>query len=367
MDIPFLDLDAQYSQIKEKIGKKIIEVIESKKFIQGPYVEEFCNHFLKVHGGNFACGCSNGTSAISVALRSLKIGQGDEVITVTNTFIATVEAIAEVGAKIVLADCRADTYGLDLNQVEKLITPNTKAIIPVHLYGNPVEMDRLQTIAKTHNLKIIEDCAQAHLATYESQVVGSFGDFGSFSFYPGKNLGAYGDAGLLIGRDSDSFKLAKMYIDHGRNKKYEHEFLAGNFRMDGIQAAILNIKLEFIDEWTNQRINLAKRYDDFLKEKGFKVIESHSNSKCVYHLYIVEVSNREEVMTALKSENISCGIHYPIPLHLQPALKALDHSKGDFPESERLADRIISLPIFPEMNKEKQNFVIEQFLKIAKK
>ena len=366
MPVPFVDLEAQYKQIKPEVLRAVEEVIDSRKFVMGDYEREFSKGFSEIQGSKFAVGCSNGTSAITVALRALGIKAGDEVITPVNSFFATPEAIVEVGATPVFVDCEPSGYSIDLNELEAAINEKTKCIIPVHLYGNPSDMISIKAIADKYNLKIIEDCAQAHLASIDGKGVGSFGEFGTFSFYPGKNLGAYGDAGEVTSQDEQLDKLATMHINHGRTKKYEHDFCAGNFRMDGIQAAILNVKLKYISEWTDNRIKAAACYDAVLKEKGFKTLEVKAGNKCVYHLYPVEVSNRDEVMEHLKQVGIGCGIHYPIPLHLQPALSYLGHKSGDFPITESASLRMISLPIFPEITEEQINLVISEFLKVAK-
>lgn len=366
MKVPFVDLNAQYELIRDEMIKTTIEVLDSKNFIEGPYVENFSKSFVAVHGGEYAWGCSNGTSAISVALNVLKIGPGDEVITVANTFFATVEAIAEVGAKIVLVDCDPATYSIDIKKVREKINKNTKAIIPVHLYGNPVNMTELCLLAEEFNLLIIEDCAQAHMAKHKNQAMGSFGSFGTFSFYPGKNLGACGDAGLILAKNAELLKQVKMFVNHGRLGKYEHEILAGNHRMDGIQAAILSVKLKYLSEWTKKRQAIAKRYDESLKKAGFKVIEVDEQNECSYHLYVVEVSNREEVSEHFRKNDIGFGVHYPIPMHKQPALSHLNFREGDFPVSEKAAKRILSLPMYAELTEEQQRYVIQNFFEVAK-
>lgn len=366
MEVPFVDLNAQYNVIKNEIINTVTEVLEAKSFIEGPYAEDFCKNFMKTHGGTFAWGCSNGTSAISVSLKILGVGPGDEVITVANTFFATVEAIAEVGAKIVLVDCDPATYSMDIKQVREKINKKTKAIIPVHLYGNPVDMTALSKLAEEFNLLIIEDCAQAHMAKHNNIAVGTFGSCGTFSFYPGKNLGACGDAGLILTKNSDLLKNIKMYVNHGRLGKYEHEILAGNYRMDGMQAAILNVKLKYLDGWTKKRQAVASFYDKELKKAGFKVIEVSEKNVCSYHLYVVEVRNRDEVSERFKNMKIGCGVHYPIPMHLQPALSHLEYREGDFPISEKTAKRIISLPMYAELTEEQQKYVIQNFLEVAK-
>lgn len=364
--IPLLDLNAQYAKIKPEVLEAIEKVLDSKKFIMGDFEKKFSKDFCEIHGSIYGVGCSNGTSAITVSLRALGIGPGDEVITVANSFFATPEAIVEVGAKPVFVDCEPNGYGIDCDQLEEAVNENTKAIIAVHLYGNPCDMFRVKKIADKYSLKIIEDCAQAHLASLNKKAVGTFGEFGTFSFYPGKNLGAYGDAGEVITQSEELFKISTMHINHGRTKKYEHDFCAGNFRMDGIQAAILSVKSKYISSWTDSRIKAAHLYDELIKSKGFKTIDTLEGAKCVYHLYPVEVSNRDEVMNVLKENDIQCGIHYPIPLHLQPALSYLGYKRGDFPISEKVAQRMISLPIFPEITKEQIKRVVEVFLGVAK-
>ena len=366
MTVPFVDLDAQYQSIKPEILKAIEGILDSKDFIQGKSVEDFSKLFNEVHGTKYTVGCANGTSAITVAFRTLGIGIGDEVITVANSFFATPEAIAEVGAKPVFVDCDPETYGIDISKIEAKITSKTKAIVPVHLYGNPSDMDAIMKIAKKHNLKVVEDCAQSVMATLNGKATGTFGDIGTFSFYPGKNLGAYGDAGAVITQDEGLRQNLAMQVNHGRTKKYEHDFLAGNFRMDGIQAAVLSVKLRHLNDWTNKRIAHAKRYDELLKASGLKVIKTLPGAKCVYHIYLIELSNRDAVMNHFKEKGIQCGIHYPIPLPLQPALQYLGHKKGDFPVTERCSEQILSLPMYPEMTREMQDTVVAELLKVAK-
>ena len=254
------------------------------------------------------------------------------------------------------------TYGIDCSLIEKAVTKKTKAVIPVHLYGNPCDMETLCELAKNHKLDIIEDCAQAHLATYKDRPVGMFGRAGTFSFYPGKNLGACGDAGFVL-TDTETFlQKVSMHVDHGRKTKYSHDFMAGNYRMDDIQAAILSVKCKYITQWTELRIQAAKKYNDLLGPYGLKVIEVLPEAKCVYHLYVVEVDCREKIMKEFKAQKIGCGIHYPIPMSLQPACSFLGHKKGDFPVSEKVAERILSLPMYPELTETSIKNVTE-FLK----
>ena len=358
-NIPFLDLAAQYRNIKPEIQAAIGEVLDSMALVQNRFCRQFAQEFLARHGGHFGVGCSNGTSALILALRALEIGSGDEVITVNNTFFATVEAIAAVGAKPVLVDCLPDTYGIDCSMVDRAVTTKTKAIIPVHLYGNPCNMDALCELARAHNLHIIEDCAQAHLATWKGQAVGTFGAAGTFSFYPGKNLGAYGDAGFVLTRDRQLLDTVTMHLNHGRMSKYEHQFMAENYRMDDIQGAVLRVKCQYLREWTDRRVSIAGQYDELLKVKGYKVIHVEPESECVYHLYIVETDKREEVVEIFKANNIGYGIHYPVPMSRQPACQELGYKRGSFPVSECIAERILSLPLYPEMTDEAVRRVAE--------
>ncbi|MCB0393892.1 MAG: DegT/DnrJ/EryC1/StrS family aminotransferase [Bdellovibrionales bacterium] len=366
MNIPFVDLRTQYDGIKSEIKQAIESVFEEQAFIQGPIVEKFSNHFCEIQGIPYGIGCSNGTSAITAALRVLGVGPGDEVILPTNTFFATAEAVVEVGGKPVLCECKDSNYSVDVIDLESRINSRTRAIMPVHLYGLPAEMDELEKVAKAKGLYLIEDSAQAHLAKYKGRSVGTFGDFATFSFYPGKNLGAYGDAGFIASQHKDNIDKVARYIDHGRSEKYLHSEFGTNFRMDAIQAAVLNVKLKYIKDWTLSRQKIARIYDENLLKSDFKVLENNINGPSVYHLYVVEVSNREDVMSALKQRGISTGIHYPVPLHLQPAFKNMGYRLGDFPIAEKAASRMMSLPIFPEMTQEQQEFVTQEFLSVAK-
>lgn len=362
--IPFMDLEAQFKSLEPELRAAMEDVLKNRSFIQGPAVQKFEKEFLKIHGGRFGVGCSNGTSAITVALRALGIKPGDEVLVPNHTFFGTVEPVVEVGAVPVLVDVDPEFHQMDLNFAAKKITAKTKAIIPVHLYGLPEPMDKVMEFAKTHNLKVIEDCAQAHLAKWKGQPVGTFGDIATFSFYPGKNLGAFGDAGFILTENEDYYKFIKRYINHARTDKYVHEFFGGNFRMDGLQGAVLNVKLKKIAEWSERRRELAKAYDERLK--NFAVLKPRAGATPVYHLYVVEVSNREDVAKAFDKAKIGYGIHYPVPLNAQPAFSKFGYKPGDFPVSEKMASRIISLPFYPEMTLAQMDFVTSEFLKVAK-
>lgn len=366
MKIPFMDLDAQFRSLEAPLRTAIDEILVNKAFIQGPATEKFNKAFLAAHGGAYGIGCSNGTSAITVALRALNIGPGDEVLVPNHTFFGTVEPIAEVGAKPVLVEIDEKWRQMDLKDAARKVTKKTKAIIPVHLYGLAEPMDQVMAFAKEHGLKVIEDCAQAHLAKWKGQAVGTFGEFGTFSFYPGKNLGAFGDAGFILTQEQKHFEFVRRYINHARTDKYLHEFFGGNFRMDGLQGAVLAVKVPKLAEWSERRRDLAKAYDEQLSTKGFRVLNPRPESTPVYHLYVVEVANRDEVMKGLDQAGIGYGVHYPVPLNCQPALASLGYKKGQFPVSEAFAERILSMPFYPEMKPEQMQYVCQHFLKVAK-
>jgi dTDP-4-amino-4,6-dideoxygalactose transaminase len=365
--IPLVDLAAQYKGIRHEILAKIEELLESRSFIQGEYVAEFENRFTKLHGASFGSGCSNGTSAIQLALLALGIGRGDEVITVPNTFIATAEGIMHTGAKPVFVDIDPHTYGIDAKKIEAAITPRTRAILPVHLYGNPSDMEAIMGIARKHRLMVVEDCAQAHLAKFGGRHIGTFGDAATFSFYPGKNLGAYGDAGFVFSSTREHEVLVRKLLDHGRMSKYEHDLVGYNHRMDGIQAAILLVKLKYLQEWTDKRRRNAAMYNEMLGDSGIQLMQATPGSEPVYHLYVVQVSNRTEVIDYLKSKGITSSIHYPVPLHLQPALASLGYQRGAFPVTEAAAERIVSLPMCAELSLDQVEFIARECNKVARR
>ncbi|OHD13755.1 MAG: hypothetical protein A2086_13490 [Spirochaetes bacterium GWD1_27_9] len=365
--IPLVDLGKQYQNIKKEILQKIEEVLESKAFILGEYVAEFENKFAKLHNVKYCSGCSNGTSALFLALSALGIKSGDEIITTTHTFIATAEAICHVGAKPVFVDIDPKTYNIDISQIEKAITEKTKAIIPVHIYGNPVDMIKINEIAKKYNLFVIEDAAQAHLAEFDGQKVGTFGNAATFSFFPGKNLGAYGDAGAVVSNSTDVIDVVRKLLDHGRSQKYLHELVGYNERMDGIQAGILLVKMKYIEEWTKKRIENAKIYNDLLKDNPAIIIPfSEDKARHVYHLYVIQVNNRQAVMDYLKNKGITTSIHYPVPLHLQQAFSKFGYKKGDFPVAEEVSQKILSLPMYPELNTEQIEFICDEITKVVR-
>jgi dTDP-4-amino-4,6-dideoxygalactose transaminase len=364
--IPFVDLEGQYRKLKPQIASAIDEVLESRAFIQGPFAARFEKEFADVLGARHGIGCANGTAAISLALEAMGIGRGDEVITVSHTFFATAEAIYHVGATPVFVDIDPDSYTLDAALLEAAITPRTKAIIAVHLYGTPADMDAINAVAARHGLKVVEDAAQAHLATYRGKSAGTLGDAASFSFYPGKNLGAFGDAGFITTSSDETAQRLRRLRDHGRLSKYEHDVIGYNQRMDGLQAAILSVKLKYLAEWTETRRRNAARYDARLQAKGFKTIKAPDHTRSAYHLYVVEVENREEMLKILGEAGIGCGVHYPVPLHLQPALKQRITGRDALPHTERAAARVLSLPMCGELTEDGVERVCDTFLAHAR-
>ncbi len=361
MSIPLVDLKAQYASIKQEIDQAVFGVLESCNFILGGEVESFEKEFADFCETKYAIGCANGTDALTLALRALGIKQGDEVITQPNTFIATTEAITANGARPVFIDIESDTFNINPELIEKAITPKTKAILPVHLFGQPAKMDKIMAIAQKYNLKVIEDAAQAHGAKYYSKRAGSFGDIACFSFYPGKNLGAYGDGGAVATSDEQLAQKIRMLRNHGREKKYEHEMEGVNSRLDELQAAVLRVKLRHLDEWNKARRERADIYNRLLQDiNGLVLPFEVSGAESVYHLYVVRAQNRDKLQAVLKEQGIASGVHYPIPLHLQPAYQWLGLGKGDFPEAEKSADEILSLPMYPELSLADQEKIAQE-------
>jgi len=359
LKIPFVDLKAQYDSIKDEINQTIHYVIQDSAFIGGKYLSTFEKNFTEYIGTKHCIGVANGTDALFIALKCLGIKEGDEVITVANSFIATSEAITATGARVVFVDCDEKTYNIDVQKIEKFITKRTKAIIPVHLYGQPADMDKVLEIAKKYNLYVIEDAAQAHGAQYKGKNIGTFGECACFSFFPGKNLGAYGDAGAIVTNNDELAQKIRMFANHGRVEKYNHEFEGINSRLDGLQAAILDVKLKHLEKWTERRRTIAKMYDEGLKDTVV-VPDVKCDVKHVYHLYVIRTKNRENVKKYLEDKGISIGIHYPIPLPFLKAYNYLKHKPEDFPFAYKLKDEILSLPIHGDMTEEQVGFVIEQ-------
>ena len=360
MKVQFLDLKAQYRSIKEEVENSLQEVMENTAFASGPFVRTFEEEFANFCGAKYCVGVNSGTSALHVALLAHNIRPGDEVITVSNTFIATVWAITYCGAVPVFVDVDPDTYLINPDLIEKAITKKTKAILPVHLYGQPADMDSINEIAKKHNLVVIEDAAQAHAATYNGKRIGSLGNTTCFSFYPGKNLGAYGEGGAVVTDDIDIANHMRMLRDHGQSKRYYHDLIGFNYRMDGFQGAILSIKLKYLQEWTERRNEIAKSYKDGLKNiNGLQVLSIRNNVVSAFHLFVILTHHRNDLINYLTEKGISTGLHYPIPVHLQKAYKHLGYKKGDFPNSEYLANNCISLPMYAELTTDMVDTVID--------
>jgi dTDP-4-amino-4,6-dideoxygalactose transaminase len=357
-----VDLKVQYDSIKTEIDAAIASVIGQTAFVGGPFVKEFEEAFARYCGMEQCVGVANGTDALFIALKALGIGPGDEVITVANSFIATSEAVRMAGARVVFVDINPKTYNIDVERIEERITPNTKAIIPVHLYGQPADMDPILAVAKKHGLRVVGDAAQAHGAQYKGRPISQLADITCFSFYPGKNLGAYGDAGALVTNNEEWAVNARMLANHGRTKKYDHDFEGVNSRLDGLQAAILSVKLRHLEQWTEGRRVNARRYQQALTRTGVVTPVEIENVRSVYHLYVIRVpgGGREQLQEYLKTQGISAGIHYPIALPFLNAYKHLGGRHEDFPHASKAAAEILSLPMFPELTAEQVAYVADR-------
>jgi dTDP-4-amino-4,6-dideoxygalactose transaminase len=347
--IPLVGLFDQYQNIKSEIDTAIQNIINSSAFVGGEAVRSFEKDFAAYCEAKACVGVGNGTDALYLTLRALGVGPGDEVITVAHTFIATSEAIAMAGAFPVFIDVLDDTMLMDPSKIEAAITPRTKAIIPVHLYGQSCDMDAIMEIARKHGLKVVEDAAQAHGGRWRGQRVGSIGDAATFSFYPGKNLGAFGDAGAVVSQDEDLMEHVRMLANHGRLEKYTHKMEGVNSRLDGMQAAILSVKLRHLDEWNSKRRAHADFYLDSLSHDEFRPQAVNPNAEPVWHLFVVRVAEREALQKKLKDEGVATGIHYPVPLHLQPAYQHRQIPLGSLPVTEAAANQVVSLPMYAEL------------------
>ena len=364
MKIPLMNLNLQYEQLKDKIDKTMAEIAQNSRFILGKETLDFEGEICEYCNIKYAIGVASGTDALILALTAMGIGCGDEVITTPLTFVATAEAVSRVGAKPVFVDIDPSTYNIDPAKIEEAITPKTKAIIPVHLYGNPCDMDSILKITNSHKLKVIEDAAQAIGSVYNNCKIGSFGNTGCFSFFPGKNLGAFGDAGMIVTNEKDIAEKVRLLRVHGTTSKYHHSIIGFNSRLDNLQAAILSIKLTKLDEWTENRRKIAARYNSALKDLVI-VPREEPKGKHVYHLYIIRVKEgkRDALLSYLNENGIGARAYYPVPLHLQECYKNLEYKKGDFPESERAALETIALPAFPELKINEQNYIIDMVKK----
>lgn len=350
--VPFVDLSAQYPTIAPEINEAIAKVIHDTDFILGREVGLFEEEFAAYCEAKYAVGVDSGTSALELALRAYEIGPGDEVITAANTFIASALAISHAGAKPVLVDVDPFTYTIDVAGIAKAITARTKAILPVHLYGHPAHMDPIRELAEKHGLVVIEDACQAHGARYKGKRAGSLGHAAAFSFYPGKNLGAFGDGGMVVTNDREIAKRLEMLRNYGQKEKYHHQFRGYNRRLDTLQAAILRVKLKYLEKWNAARCWNAKLYQESLEGTGVVIPIEAAGAESVWHLFVIRTENRDVLRENLVSRGISPGIHYPIPIHLQPAYKDLGHKRGDFPITEAHAQRILSLPMYAELTPE---------------
>jgi dTDP-4-amino-4,6-dideoxygalactose transaminase len=358
MQIPLVDLQAQYRLIRPEIMAAIEDVLDGMHLFLGPQNTAFEDEFARFCGCQYGVGLSSGTDALVLALRACSVGPGDEVITVSNTFIATVEAIVLVGAKPVFVDIDPDTYTMDWQQLDHVLTSRTRAIIPVHLYGHPVDMQPILDFAHRHDLRVIEDASQAHGATYKGQRVGGIGDIGCFSFYFSKNLGAYGEAGACVTNDVQLAESIRKYRDHGSLIRYHHEILGVNARMDEIQAAVLRVKLPYLEQWISGRQTHANFYNEQLRGvvEAIPIVQPWATH--AYYVYVVQVQERDAFRQALEQEGIASGIHYPTPIHLQPACSQYGYVRGMLPVTEAVTDHIVSLPMYPELTSEQTQRVV---------
>ena len=356
-NVPFVDLGVQYKAISAEIDDAISKVIQDADFILGREVRLFEEEFAEFCDSSHAVGVDSGTSALELALRAFDIGPGDEVITAANSFIASALGISHAGVKPVLVDVDPYTYTLDVKALERAITRRTKAIIPVHLYGHPAHMGPIRQLADKHGLVVIEDACQAHGARYKGKRVGSFGHAAAFSFYPGKNLGAYGDGGVVVTKDRKIASRLEMLRNYGQKEKYKHLFRGYNRRLDTMQAAILRVKLKYLEKWNAARRWNAKLYQKHLEGSGVVVPGEAGGAESVWHLYVIRTEQRDALKDHLVSKGISASIHYPMPIHLQPAYRDLGYRRGDFPVTEAYADRILSLPMYAELTDRQVEFV----------
>lgn len=360
MEVKFVDLNAQLASIEDEINLAINDVIQNSYFIRGPYVEKFEKMFSSSMLSDHCISCANGTDALYIAMTGLGVKTGDEVIAPAHSWISTTETITQAGGKVIFCDTELDTFNIDAEQIESKITDKTVGIVPVHLYGQAANMTKIMEIAKKNNLWVLEDCAQAHYAKHNGQQVGTFGDAATFSFYPGKNLGAMGDAGAIITNNKELAHRMTIFARHGGLKKGEHLIEGINSRMDGIQAAVLSVKLPHLKKWTSLRQDRAKRYSKLLSSiNGLEVPKETHNSEHVWHLYVIKTDNRDELAAFLKNNGVQTVINYPIALPFLPAYSYLSHTTEDFPNAFGNQSRILSIPIFPELSDKQMDYIIE--------
>jgi dTDP-4-amino-4,6-dideoxygalactose transaminase len=365
-ELPVVDLRAQYAPLRDEISAALQEVADSMLYVLGPKVEQFEKEFAAYVGAKHCVCVNSGTSALHLALISADVGPGDEVITVPMTFVATSWAVSYVGAQPVFVDVDPVTYTMDVNQVEKQITRKTKALLPVHLYGQPCDLDPLREISERHGIPLIEDAAQSHGATYKGKSAGTFGQSGCFSFYPGKNLGAYGEGGAVVTNDDGVASRLRALRNHAQTQRYHHDEVGFNYRMDAFQGAVLSIKLRHLENWTEARRSLATRYKERLVDLPIQLPAEDPERRHVWHLFVILHPERDRIQKELRARNIDSSLHYPIPVHLQKAYRHLRYRTGDFPVSERIAEECLSLPLFSEMTLEQQDRVIDALHDILK-
>jgi dTDP-4-amino-4,6-dideoxygalactose transaminase len=358
--VPFVDLKAQYHTIQKEIDVAIARVLETSQFVLGQEVSSFEEEFAAYCQACYGVGVNSGTSALHLALLAAGLGPGDEVVTIPFTFVATVAAVCYTGAKPVFVDIEPESFTMDVTQIEKAINKRTKAILPVHLYGQPADMDPILDIARRHKVKVIEDAAQAHGAEYKGKRVGSLGDLGCFSFYPGKNLGAYGEGGMIVTNNPEYARTVRMLRDWGQERKYYHDLKGYNYRLEGMQGAILRVKLRHLEAWIEARRKHAAQYNETLPDRGVQIPKEMPYARHVYHIYGIRTPQREGLQGSLNGKGIQTGIHYPIPVHLQKAYADLGYRNGDFPHSEQAANEVLSLPMFAELTKAQISSVVRE-------
>ncbi len=363
--IPLVDLKAQYAAIRPAVDRAVQSVLDSTNFIMGPEVKAFEQAFAAYCGIEQCVGVASGTAALELVLRALDVGRGSEVVTVAHTFIATAEAISAVGARPVFVDIDPRTYTMDPQALAAAVTPATRAILPVHIYGQPCDMDAMMAVGRRHGIPVVEDAAQAHGATWNGAAAGGLGDAACFSFYPGKNLGAYGDAGAVTTANAEIAAQVRLLRNHGRRSKYLHEVKGYGERLDTLQAAILCAKLPFLAEWTAARRRLAARYATLLGDSDLLLPYVAPAANPAWHLYVVRTPQRDALLAHLQQRGIGAGVHYPVPLHLQPAYADLGYTRGELPVSEAVADTCLSLPLYPEMSDDQQDRVVAAILEFT--
>jgi len=367
MQVPYFDLKMQYAALRDDLLEGFDRVCKNASFILGEEVSKFEEEFAAYCGTKHCIAMNTGTSALHLPLLAAGVGPGHEVITTANTFIATAEAISYTGAKPIFVDIDPATANIDPKLIEKAITSRTKAIMPVHLYGRPVDLDTISAIAARHKLVLIEDACQAHGARYKGKRCGGFGLAAGFSFYPGKNLGAYGEGGAVTTNDDEVAKFCRIMRDHGQVRRYYHDYVGFNYRMDGLQGAVLRVKLRHLDAWTKRRQEISALYRQRLAGARLEIPQDAAQSEPVYHLFVVWVENRDAVRAEMERRGVQTAIHYPVPVHLQKAYDGLSHKAGSFPHTERASDRVFSMPLFPEMTNEQAEYAAKTLVDIVGK